>query len=158
MKQREGQTHLVRAQKRRKLPQLPVRERRRNKESKNYTLCSCWSFYFLFFRQSISSVNTEVGYGALLQPRTPADFNKPRDTGAGASYQGNSNITKWQKDELLYLTVRKPSSVLYSTVGLTIQSTSLRDRNKEGIKSLASGYRYVYIIYSIVCELNQPAE
>lgn len=37
-------------------------------------------------------------------------------------------------------------TLLYSAVDLTMHSTSLRDRGKEGLKALVSGHRYVIII------------
>lgn len=43
-------------------------------------------------------------------------------------------------------------TVLYSTLDLTKQSTSLRDREKEGIKALVSGHTYVNVIYNILCQ------
>lgn len=38
-------------------------------------------------------------------------------------------------------------TVFYSSVDLTLKSTSLRDYEKEGIKSMISGYMHVNIIY-----------
>lgn len=38
-------------------------------------------------------------------------------------------------------------TVFYSSVDLTLKSTSLRDYEQEGIKSMISGYMHVNIIY-----------